>query len=123
MSTAYKILCLNHDPALVITDLDREHHEPFVPNREDAQLASHRGCDIMIGAFSYPLVQVGCYGLSVGDPTRCRGNHSQIIWVEVAWLRLLYAANGVLASEVTAPLGNRCWTPERLARLAPELSS
>lgn len=114
-------MCLSHDPALIISDDDR--HEPFVPTREEACLAGHKECDIMIGAFSYPLVRIGCYGLSLTGPTGCKGVHSQVIWIEIDWLRLLCASHGVLDTKLTNPLTRSCWTPERLIRLAREMGA
>jgi hypothetical protein len=118
MSSQYRLICMSHDPALII--LDGEHREQFTPDREDDRMADHPECDVMIGQFSYPLVAVGCFGLTIQGSTECKSTHNQINWMDVDWLRLLYlASKGTVPVSIYQPLLLRCWTMDRLYRLAP----
>lgn len=127
MSSAYSALCLSHDPALVIgndTNYSRASSEGVTSNPADHAdlLDGHAGCDLLVGRYSYPLVEVGCPG-SIGNPTNCcPGVHKGMIWADVAWLRLLHQrlAEGQ-DDELTRALTRSCWSRERLDRLSVEL--
>lgn len=116
MSSAYRVLCLSHDPAIVASD-------PGYHRREQAEEAirvgveEHRDCDLLIGRFSYPLVEVGC-------PPRPSCHHGGTEWVDSDWLRLLAAAYQSQDEAVRAATRQsefRCWSWERLRRLRDEL--
>lgn len=67
----------------------------------DAGVDGHRSCDLVLGRFSYPLIEV----CEAGD------------WLDAGWLRLLLLAGPDAAR--TARL--RGWTFERASRLRAEL--
>lgn len=116
MSSAYRLLCLSHDPALVIDiELDRD----TVPADDHPALEGHQGCDLAMGRFSYPLIEVGCLPYSPG----CKGCHRTTNRTDSDWLRLLAAATTApnsVSIEVLAPV-TRCWPLERLRKLRNEL--
>lgn len=114
MSSNYRILCLSHDPAII---LDAEFHSGAGGRvrAKDALLAGvtdHPGCDLVIGRFSYPLVEVG---------TPFRG---EIEWLDSAWLRLLALAQLTQDGSVMRDAARRAehrWPQARLRRLRFEL--
>jgi hypothetical protein len=124
MSSTYRILCLSHDPAIVI-DEGLEFHSD-VGGRERAVDAvlngvkGHEGCDLLIGRYSYPLVEVGC-----AKGAGC--HHSGTRWINSEWLRLLHAVGEAHADErlkkayAKAQRLHGCWTDQRLDRLRLEL--
>lgn len=124
MSSLYRFLCMNHDPAIEfgpedvysvsrIEDLARARQWS-----EDVPWSDHAQCDVLIGRYSSPLIEVGC----VPGFSGCPGWHSDMQWVRREWLWLAYSAlnltGGVHDAAKAIP---RCWTPSRLARLAPHL--
>ena len=128
MSSTYRILCLSHDPAIVI---EYPEFSSGSNGRELAEAAvlrgieGHEGCDLLIGRYSYPLVEVGC-------PDRSRehvgGYHPHDTkWVDASWLKLLYLAQRAPEGCPERQLAERapmpgCWTPEHLHRLRNELA-
>lgn len=126
MSSTYRILCLSHDPAMTAGESDwqsgnggREAAVECVSNRV-ALMPEHRDCDLLIGRYSYPLVEVGC------PPSV--GRHRDVEWVDVGWLRILaryaeLAPAEFLADSLTSAVPAGCWTPERLHRLRHELGT
>lgn len=121
MSSTYRILCLDHEPALT---LDRDYQS--APSAE-ADLVDgiegHETCDLMIGRYSAPLVELGCPRWRQGQPSPC--HHSGPEWADVEWLRLLALAQqepeGSSIHAAASASGLRCWSPRRLQRLSAEL--
>ncbi|MEU9640937.1 hypothetical protein [Streptomyces sp. NPDC048188] len=120
MSSTYRILCLSHDPALV-------EGEYASSTEAEAAVATgvegHRRCDLLIGRYSYPLVEVGCPAskYQAADLLCC---HGEAMWVDAEWLLLLAAAHQSSDEGVTAAVGRfgrHCWQWERLRRLRDEL--
>lgn len=120
MSSTYRILCLSHDPATT-------HGEYRSPN--DAQTAiavgvdGHPNCDLLIGRFSYPLVEAGCPA-SRHQPAKLRCCHGGTVWADADVLRLLAAGYQSQDEAVRAAMKQfefRCWSWERLRRLRDEL--
>jgi hypothetical protein len=119
VSSNYRAICLSHDPALVIgPDLTYDQAQHL--NSRD-QLGDHQTCDIVIGRFSYPLIEVACPGIELPGPRGCRGHHRGIEWIDADWLRLLHAATPHIDAALLGRHAFRCWTPERLRRLRVEL--
>jgi hypothetical protein len=124
VSSTYRVLYLSHTPALVAAEF---------PNRAEAEdaatagLDDHPGCDLMIGRYSYPLVELGCPATTT-HPARahlCAG-HTTTTWADAALLGLLVHA---YRHPVSSPLRKyasdytfRCWSPERLNALLVELA-
>lgn len=100
MSSTYRFLCLSHDPALTVDGWESRSKDEAVglaERRDNAeQLAGHRGCRLVVGRFSYPLVEVY-------EP-RTRQ------WADADLLRLIAASRdaGVPAA-VFAPFLRRGW--------------
>jgi hypothetical protein len=114
----YQLLCLNHDPAII---LDQEWHSGSGTAIPDALAAitnppgEHRNCDLIIGRYSYPLVEVCCPG-NHGPYT-----HTDPRWIDACWLRLLLAASRVPELAEQCQRTSLCWPPQRLDRLRHEL--
>jgi hypothetical protein len=121
VSSTYRLLCLSHDPAIVI-DHDMALAEiEALSDRNDTRLAGHEFCDVLAGRFSYPLIEVGCLGIRLRPQAGCRGYHNGINWVDSDWLRLLLASRSVAPAEVLRPFISRCWPLDRVSRLRVEL--
>ncbi|HZX38205.1 MAG TPA: hypothetical protein VFF37_07750 [Streptomyces sp.] len=128
MSSTYRILCLSHDPALV------EHGEYRTP--EAAETAIHNGipehqsCDLMIGRYSAPLIELGCPRSSDQPkalrPGVLRCYHGGTVWTDTEWLVLLAAAyqsdDPAIQEAVKHGRGRHgCLPWDRLKRLRDEL--
>jgi hypothetical protein len=122
VSSTYLVLCLSHDPVITASEHQRsEHAEQAIRDGIDG----HHGCDLMIGRYSYPLVELGCPGNAQAQQRSCY-LHAGTRWVDAEWLRLLAAAQQHPTGQPgqVAGSGNfRCWTPERLRRLRLELGT
>lgn len=128
MSSAYRVLCLNHDPAI---DCGPEWHTPgealaaVADLASHEQLAAHASCDLLIGRYSYPLIEV-CCPVRSGGLSRHGGNiHSAPKWVDVEWLRLLYIAgngyHGKHVKDAVKAAAGGCWALDRVNRLRLEM--
>lgn len=138
MSSTYRILCLSHNPAI---ELDPEWNAPGEavavatdPAALDA-LAAHTGCDLLVGRFSYPLIEVCCPPMNVrgiaGSSHLAGVYHSHEKWIDLDWLRLLDAARELRDNvdsgidpfpPVLTKFERSCWTPARLRRLREYLT-
>lgn len=122
MSSDYYLLCLSHDPAIVISGDDLGLAVvTALRDREHPDLGRHRDCDIIAGRYSYPLIEVGCYGSQLPGWTACNLTHSILTWTDADWLRLLIASAGKVDDAVLRPFATRCWPLDRIRRLQTEL--
>jgi hypothetical protein len=122
VSSIYRVLCLSHDPAIVVTD-------PGYNRPEQAEEAiragvdEHPHCDLLIGRFSYPLVEAGCpASRDRAGGHRC--THGGTVWADADVLRLLaagYQSQDAGVREATRRFEGWCWSWERLRRLRDEL--
>lgn len=121
MSSTYRILCLSHDPAI---ESDRDYSSPGEAADAIAfRLEGHPDCDLAVGRYSLPLIEVGC------PPRRHRSAgpnclHSETEWVDVGVLRLLAVAlrsTDPDARQAAEDARLRCWPLERLRRLRRDL--
>ncbi|HEY5834922.1 hypothetical protein [Streptomyces sp.] len=119
MSSTYYAICLSHDPALVIDREIRRDTVDHLNNRDG--LGDHQACDLVIGRFSYPLIEVACLGRQLPGPTGCTRQHSGVEWIDSDWLRLLHSARPHTDPELLRRHTFGCWPPERLHRLRDEL--
>ncbi len=127
MSSTYRVLCLSHDPATVAADGDWNRPEQ-AEEAIAAGVEGHEQCDLLIGRYSYPLVEVGCPA-SKDRRFKHPCVHGGTQWVDVAWLALLAVAQQDPSSAeapsalrvVAREAGARCWSPERVRRLGPAL--
>lgn len=119
MSSTYRLLCLSHDPALVIAEPELGLWTDGEPQltRPDA----HPDCDLMVGRFSYPLIAVGCvHELAKLLDGETGHELPHPLHREVRWLGSEWALVGAAAQRTSlAATIDRCWTPTRLRRLAP----
>ncbi|MEU9557987.1 hypothetical protein [Streptomyces fumanus] len=120
MSSTYRLLCVSHDPALIEGEYasSTEAEEALVGGLE-----GHQQCDMLIGRFSYPLVEVGCPA-SRHQPATLRCCHGGTEWADADWLRLLAAGYQSSDPGVTATVARLrlpCWPWDRLRRLREEL--
>lgn len=123
MSSAYRVLCVSHDPALT-------YGEYRTPGEAEAAIQGgieeHARCDLLIGRYSYPLVEVGCPAWAEPDragQSRCT-SHSNTQWVDVVWLRILagvHQSGTDRMRELADASQLRHWSRERLRRLRGEL--
>lgn len=128
MSSTYYVLCLSHDPAITVND-------PGYNRPEDAEEAirdgvtGHEQCDLMIGRYSYPLVELGCPSTR-GRSTPPRPNgiaccHGSTDWTDRDWLWILAAAyqssDPAMMAAVERGHQRQCLPWERLRRLRVEL--
>lgn len=124
MSSVYRLLCLNHDPAIM---LDRDYQSG--PDAMDAaanpdRIEGHETCDLLVGRWSGGLAEIGC-----PPSPRERQRHAQCChrgpqWTDVDWLRLLVAALRLVGDDLTVKTAlepfrspYRCWTSTRMERL------
>jgi hypothetical protein len=125
VSSTYRVLCLNHHPALIAADGDWNRRE-FAETAIREGITDHATCDLLIGRYSYPLVEVGCPGTSI-RPEHTPGCtwHGATNWIDRDWLKLLWHAQQQEGQPLLAAVGHqhefRCWTPQRLDRIAAEL--
>lgn len=131
MSSTYRAICLSHDPAIEINgdydDLTWDDRETGLGAlaRRIGDLAAHKDCDLVLGAYSYPLWEITCPVSSgkrvegVKDGSVCCHNYDKSIQVD--WLRLMIAALVEPTTATTAVLSRRlidgCWPPDRVMRL------
>lgn len=130
MSSTYRILCLSHDPAILL-DEGQEFHSGS-GGRERAEAAvldgikGHEGCDLAIGRYSYPLVEVGCPNRA-NHPGGFHPHGTQ--WTDAEWLALLLVSSSanpdpqMKKAVARAQRNVGCWTFERLNRLRFELDT
>lgn len=120
MSTVYRILCLSHDPAIIL-EPDWNNPEQAIAaatNPDDyIEVAPHSSCDLLVGGFSYPLISVACPPRP--HPGQDAAPHRQPIWITKDWLHVLAAANQLPHADLAAALRRLpgCWSPTRIHRL------
>lgn len=132
MSSDYDILCLSHDPAIRI---ETGHRDPAsAVAKVQRGLPEHPGCDLMVGQFSYPLIELCCVGFETqveADRRPHSGWHRDPIWADAGLLRIAALAwrdnPFANSSQPEGCMGNAlarlpmCWTRDRLLRLRFEL--
>jgi hypothetical protein len=122
VSSTYRILCLSHDPALVIDTPDWNRPEPAEAAIRDG-IDGHRACDLMIGRYSYPLVGLGCPP-SRDQPATMPCCHGITMWTDKDWLLLLAASYQSDDPDMRKAIergSHQCLPWERLRRLRVEL--
>lgn len=128
MSSDFRLICLSHDPGLLAGP------EYDWTNDPDAALAvaahpafraeyGHPGCDLVVGRFCYPLVEVACPASVRDGRARCPGYHPHNAqWTDAYWLRLLALTDRTPTVPALAEAAKAsrppCWPAPRLARLA-----
>lgn len=123
MSSTYRILCLSHDPAIEAG----EHTSPEAAEAAIREgLSEHQHCDLLIGRYSYPLVEVGCpsrLGMPTSGERGCNGYHRNTEWIDSGWLLVLAHARHARALPEGIDRHNdvSCWTEQRILRLREEL--
>lgn len=122
MSSRYKLICLSHDPGIEVGDAaDWRRPEMAIGAvvMRSGPAADHKDCDLVVGRYSYPLIEVACLGVPEG--VRHDGFHAaNPMWVRTGWLRLLH--HGRMNDDATDRLVRSdasCWPEARLNRLEP----
>jgi hypothetical protein len=123
VSSTYHILCLSHDPAIIVSGGEYNNAAEAVeragnPDRF-VDMAEHEGCDLLVGRYSYPLVEVGCPPRE-NSATGCMHLHAQ--WISIEWVRLLAASLDAESEPLHAAVEEltrhaRCWSRQRIQRL------
>lgn len=119
MSSQYKLICLSHNPGIEIGPDDWYTAEQAIGSiaLRSGPATDHKACDLVIGRYSYPIIEVCCPG--------CRnsgGYHAAPKTTEVGWLRLLWhSRQNNDATDKLIRSDAQCWPTERLDRLAPLL--
>lgn len=116
MSSRYEAICLNHSPALAVESGWTSPAAALAAvETRTGDLAEHADCDLLIGRYSYPLIEVCC------PPHQ---PHAEPRWIDAAWLRLTLAAYTIqrdapAVNDAIERLANvaRCWQPERIQGL------
>lgn len=117
MSSTYHLMCLSHEPALVIDNVSWSCRGP--DEFAGAITPEHSKCDLLIGRWSGGLAEIGC------PPSSYHPN--VIIWADARWLRLLAAAYKQPVRKRDPALSaamvrvSTCWNPRRMERLRAEL--
>lgn len=118
MSSIYRVICLSHDPAIVLHDREPSSHVEAADFREEMLAGDHASCDLVVGRYSYPMIEVTCFETS-------RHVHREPKVWDSSVLALASAARTaggllmLLGQKVCAP----CWSsPTRLVTLRNELS-
>ena len=118
MSSQYKLICLSHDPGIEIGPDDWYTAEQAIGSiaLRSGPASDHKSCDLVIGRYSYPIIDVCCTGCSNA------GYHIAPQWTRAGWLRLL-SQSRQNDDQTDKLIGNDagCWPAERLKRLAPLL--
>lgn len=126
MSSTYRILCLSHDPAIVLDhdyDSDCAAAVAVLNPHRHPEVEEHADCDLLIGRYSYPLIEVGCAGSA--RPAFGHPQHAEIEWIAAGLLRI--AALALTADQPNATavvvdgLPGYCWTVKRIERLRSQL--
>jgi hypothetical protein len=128
MSSVYRLLCMNHDPALALdhtwTSAEEAIAAALEPAMYDWLVEDHGKCDLLVGRYSASLVEVCC---PASRERGGHGRHSGPQWVDRDWLALLHAASAAPADPALRGAiedlarTHSCWTWERVNRLASEL--
>lgn len=120
MSSRYQILCISHDPALRIGEnIHWNDPAPAIAAIADRSgpAAEHPNCDLIVGRYSYPLIEV-CCPASRSNGIYHGSSHRTDEWISVGWLRLL--ALSIPEAIATARLYS-CWTLDLALKLRREL--
>jgi hypothetical protein len=121
VSSTYRPVCLNHDPALT-TSGEWSNLAEALAAVTAGSIEDHATCDLVIGCWSGALISITCPPQATSRPVGPHGWHPHIDeTIGVEWLWLLRAAEA--HADLAGPLEwlrrvNSCWLPDRLARLA-----
>lgn len=129
MSSTYRGICLNHAPALEFpvdsvyqslpefVDMIHRGKDLAIRDRTDTlEIVAHAGCDVIVGEYSYPLVEIYCVSFEHNHARPERFSAKDLNWL---WHKLnsdrrreRREARHTLAQQA-AP----CWNLDRLNRL------
>lgn len=117
MSSNYRVLCLSHDPAILVdSDAEGSSYAVGAEIREEALHTTHAACDLVVGRYSYPLIEVRCFGSFHCFHSTPRD------WPNITLALILSAYRlGGPISELAQKAARNCWPPTRLYRLSKEL--
>lgn len=115
MSSTYRILCIGHDPALVLDDRSWNDHAQAV-QAIAAGVSAHPSCRLLVGRWSAALIEVGCPRMA-GAVHRHSGVYHphDTEWVDAGWLRLMALSTPEAVGAAQVP---GCWDRDIARRLA-----
>jgi hypothetical protein len=117
----YRALCVSHDPALTSGEVhsgswsDQAGMEAALAHLIEEARTEHPNCRLLIGRYSYPLIQVGC---PANNPS-CTRRHREVEWIGSGWLRILIDAGDQVGNWHQPVID--CWSRELVLPLASEL--
>jgi len=121
MSTSYRILCLSHDPAIILEPNWAGFDQALAAATDPAkhvEIANHAECDLLVGTWRGGLFLITC---PPRPHPREDGHHRLPVGGDIDWLRLLSAAYQAELPDprLTAALKRlpECWSAERVYRL------
>lgn len=119
MSSVYRLMCLSHIPVIGVVDREWESGNNGFAASEQALLKKDYGdfhtdkCDIVIGRFSYPLIEVGYIQ---------KYNPNKVEWIDHDYIVAIFHAALSTQQPVLAKLNKlEFWTADRLASISTEL--
>lgn len=120
VSSTYRLICLSHDPGLVLDRPEWSSTEAAVAATSHMETWGHSiGCDVVVGRYSYPLIEVICRG---GRARLTHSLHTDDLTIAAGWLRLLaHVRENDAAADALVGSAAACWPPARLDRLVPLL--
>lgn len=113
MSSTYRPICLSHNPAIELDIAWHSGNNGLIVGEQLTRegFSSHPDCDIILGKYSYPLIEVGCIG-----HRNKTFSHEDTKWIDAEWIALLIKArkNNI---QLPYPIMTGCWNPERVKGL------
>lgn len=133
MSSVYRVLCLSHNPAMLSSDYESDNPGLAHLSLANARQTDHPHCDLVIGRYSYPLIEVTCYGTSSSNAAYPGCTHAHPQRWDASFLALLLFVYQSPLAKTSSPTSNKtlriarkaaqgCWPSNRLTTLANELS-
>lgn len=122
MSSQYKQICLTHDPGIEVGD-EADWRKPEMAIgavvMRSGPAEEHKSCDLVVGRYSYPMIEVCCVPPAIGEP-QPHGWHRDPKWIDTGWLRLLHRAReNDDGADRAVRSAAQCWPEQRLNRLEP----
>lgn len=121
MSSVYRALCVSHDPALAWGEVhsgswsDAAGMAGALAHLIEEARGEHPGCRLLLGRYSYPLIEIGC----PANERRCSRRHREVEWLDRYWAKLMILAGDQVGGWSHPVIG--CWSRGLLLPLAADL--